>query len=110
MANGVIHVPDREWTLLGTSSSSSQKVTYPEGAREILVKAMSTASAEPAYFTILPVAAIQDVKMPMIGGYYYGASDTGLANLNHDAANRTLAFRNLRYGSYTAGTFTFWCR
>lgn len=109
MANGVIHVPDREWTLLGTSSSSAQKVTYPEGAREILIKARSSQTTV-AYFAIVPVAAIADLTVIMVGGYYAGTSDRGLANVNHDAANRTLAFRNIYYGSTSSGTYTFWYR
>ena len=110
MANGVIHVPDREWTLLGTSSSSSQKVTYPAEAREILVKAHSSSSINAAYFAILPVAEIKNVNVLVFGGYYWGSSDYGLANIDHDTANRTLAFRNLRYGNSTSGTYTFWYR
>lgn len=109
MANGVIHVPDREWTLLGTSSNSSQKVTYPENAREILIKAESGTSGV-AYFNTVHVIAIQGVSIIMVNGYYYGSGDAGLANLNHDTTARTLAFRNLRYSSATSGTFTFWYR
>lgn len=109
MANGVIHVPDREWTLLGTSSSSSQKVTYPATAKELFIKGKITSGQ--MYSCIVPVALIQDITVIMVGGYADGSSDYGLANVNHDAENRTLAFRYLRFGSsHTSGTFTFWYR
>lgn len=98
-----------EWTLLGTSSSSSQTVTYPAEAKEILIKAMPGTSGV-AYYNTVPVMAIQDVTVIMVSGYYYGSGDAGLANLNHNATARTLAFRNLRYSSATSGTFTFWYR
>lgn len=98
-----------EWTLLGTSSSSSQTVTYPADAKEILIKASARTSGV-AYYNTIPVMAIQDVTIIMVSGYYYGSGDTGIANLNHNATNRTLGYRNLYYNGSGGGYFTFWYR
>lgn len=99
-----------EWTLLGTSSNSSQMVTYPSNAKEIFILGASSSTSKPAYSCVFLVDAIQDISILMVGGYYYGASDYGLANVNHVPSNRTLAFRNLRYSNSTTGTFTFYYR
>ena len=99
-----------EWTLAGTSTSSSQTVSYPATANEILIKGKSNHSSAPAAFAYMTVASLADVSVILVGGYYYGSSDYGLMNVNHDAANNTLAFRLMRYGNVTGGTFSFYYR
>ena len=99
-----------EWTLLGTSSSSSQTVTYPADAKEILIKGFSNHGAVPGYFCTVPVSMLSDLKVILVGGYYSSSSDHGLANVNVDPVNRTLAFRNLVYGNSSTGTYTFYYR
>ena len=99
-----------EWTLLGTSSSSSQIVTYPADAKEILIKGFSDHGSVPGYFCTVPVSMFSDLKIIFVGGYYSSSSDHGLANVNVDPVNRTLAFRNLVYGNSSTGTYTFWYR
>lgn len=99
-----------EWTLLGTSSSSSQTVTYPETAKEIFIKARSNSDSNGTYFTTVFVYAIQDVTNLVVGGYYYGSGDAGLANVNHDSTARTLSYRNIVFGGGSGGTFTFYYR
>lgn len=102
---------EKAWTLIsGSSTSSSQKITYPAEATELLIKAKSSNSSVPAYFCCVPVVAISDVSIIQVGGYYYGSSDYGLANVNHDATNRTIAFRNLRFAGTTSGTVTVYWR
>lgn len=101
----------KSWTQCsGSSTSSSQKITYPAEATELLIKAKSSNSSAPAYFCCVPVIAISDVSVIQVGGYYYGSSDYGLANVNHDATNRTIAFRNLRFAGTTSGTVTVYWR
>lgn len=101
----------KSWTQCsGSSTSSSQKITYPAEATELLIKAKSSNSSAPAYFCCVPVIAISDVSIIQVGGYYYGSSDYGLANVNHDATNRTIAFRNLRFAGTTSGTVTVYWR
>ena len=111
-ASDVGALPDTyptDWTLAGTSASTSQLVTYPATAKELFIKGRITSGQ--MYSCIVPVAMLQDVTAIMVGGYAAGSSDIGLANVNHDAANRTLSFRNLRYGSSsTSGTFYFYYR
>lgn len=99
-----------EWTLAGTSTSSSQAVTYPATATEILIKGKSNHSSAPAAFAYMTVASLADVSVILVGGYYWSSSDYGLMNVNHDAANNTLAFRIMRYGNVTGGTFSFYYR
>lgn len=102
---------EKAWTLIsGSSTSSSQTITYPAEATELLIKAKSSNSGAASYFCCVPVASVADVSIIMVGGYYYSSSDYGLANVNHDAANRTIAFRNLRYASTTGGTVTVYWR
>ena len=103
-------IPSLDWISLGTSSNSSTTVTYPATAKEILIKGKSTHSYNHAYINIIPVSAISNVEIIGVGGYYYSTNDFGYANVNHDATNRTLAFRNIRYASVTTGTFRFWYR
>lgn len=97
-----------DWTLAGTSSNSSAVVTYPETAKELYIKALHTGGQ--CYSCIFPVAFIQDVSIIVVGGYGYGGSDFGLANVNHNAASRTLVFRNLYYEASSTGTFYFYYR
>lgn len=100
-----------EWTLLGTSSSSSQTVTYPATAKELLIKAKSNYSTNAvAYYLIVPVSAISDINVISVGGYYSASADHGLANCNHNASERTLAYRNIYYASTSGGTYTFYYR
>jgi len=101
----------KSWTQCsGSSTSASQTITYPAEATELLIKAKSSNSNAPAYFCNVPVAAVSDVSIIQIGGYYYSSSDFGIANVNHDATNRTIAFRNLRYAGTTGGTVTVYWR
>lgn len=99
-----------EWTLLGTSSSSSQTVTYPADAKEILIKGKNNHASGPGYVLVVPVIAISDLAVILVGGYYSASGDHGLANVNHNATSRTLAFRNIYYGSTSGGTYTFYYR
>lgn len=100
-----------EFTYLGSSSNSSTTVTYPSTAHEILVVGKITHNGGATeYSAIFKVSTIADRDRLQIGGYYYGSSDYGIASVNHDGANHTLAFRNLRYVSTTSGTFYFYYR
>lgn len=97
-----------DWTLAGISSNSSAVVTYPATAKEIFIKALHTGGQ--CYSCIFPVAFIQDVSVIVVGGYGYGGSDYGLANVNHNATNRTLVYRNLIYETTNTGTYYFYYR
>ena len=100
-----------EWTYLGSSTNSSTTVSYPTTAHEILVVGKITHNGGATeYSATFRVASISDRDRLQIGGYYYGSSDYGIASVNHDSANHTLAFRNLRYVSTTSGTFYFYYR
>lgn len=105
---------EKAWTLIsGSSTSSSQTITYPAEATELLIKAKCTHGVGTiAYTCNVPVAAISDISIIMVGGYYLGASDYGLCNVNHSAENRTIAFRNFRYAGtgVTTGTVTVYWR
>lgn len=105
---------EKAWTLIsGSSTSSSQTVTYPAEATELLIKAKCTYSGGTiAYICNVPVDAIADISIIMLGGYYFGSSDYGLCNVNHSAANRTIALRNVRYAGTgaTTGTVTVYWR
>ena len=112
-ASDVGALPDTyptDWTLAGTSTSSSVKVTYPETAKEIFIKGFSNHGAIPAYFCFVPVSMLSDISVIAVGGYYSTSSDAGLANVDVDASARTLAFRNLRYGNNSTGTYYFYYR
>lgn len=99
------------WTRIGSSSSSGTTQTYPATANELLIVGKVTHNgATTCYSATYKVSGISDCDRLQIGGYYYGSSDFGYAAVNHDAANRTLAFRNIRYVSTTSGTFTFYYR
>lgn len=99
------------WTRIGSSSSSGTTQTYPATANELLIVGKVTHNgATTAYSATYKVSGISNCDRLQIGGYYYGSNDFGYAAVNHDAANRTLAFRNIRYVSTTSGTFTFYYR
>lgn len=100
-----------DWTLAGTSTSTSAVVTYPATAKELLIKARSNYSTNAvAYYLIVPVSAISDINVIAVGGYYSASGDHGLANCNHNATNRTLSYRNIYYASTSGGTFSFYYR
>lgn len=100
-----------EWELAGTSTSTSELVTYPGDATEIYIEFKSNySSASVGGGTIYPVSKIQGYEILLVTGYYYGSSDYGLVNINHDADNRTISFRNLRYVSTTSGTISVYSR
>lgn len=99
------------WTRIGSSSSSNTTQTYPSTANELLIVGKVTHNgATTCYSATYKVSGISDCDRLQLGGYYYGSNDFGYAAVNHDAANRTLAFRNIRYVSTTSGTFTFYYR
>ncbi len=104
----------KTWTKIsGSSTSSSETLTYPAEATELLIKAKCTyGGGTNAYICNVPVAAISDISIIQVGGYYFGAADYGLCNVNHSAANRTIAFRNIRYAGTgaTTGTVTVYWR
>ena len=103
--------PGTDWTYLGSSSNSSTTVTYPSTAKEILAVGKITHNGGATeYSAVFKVSAISDRDRLQVGGYYYSSSDYGIASVNHDAANRTLALRNIRYVSTTSGTFYFYYR
>lgn len=100
-----------DWTLAGTSTSTSAVVTYPATAKELLIKARSNYSTNAvAYYLIVPVSAISDINVIAVGGYYSASGDHGIANCNHNATNRTLSYRNIYYASTSGGTFSFYYR
>lgn len=113
-ASDVGALPDTyptDWTLAGTSTSTSAVVTYPATAKELLIKARSNYSTNAvSYYLIVPVSAISDIDVIAVGGYYSASGDHGLANCNHDATNRTLSYRNIYYASTSGGTFSFYYR
>lgn len=100
-----------EWELAGTSTSSSQLVTYPADATELYIEFTSNYdSASVGGGGIYLVDKIQTLKVILVSGYYYASSDFGIVNVNHDATNRTISLRNLRYISTTSGTISVYSR
>ncbi len=108
---GAVGAADKSWTrITGASTASSETLTYPADATELLIKAFSSNGAGAAYYCCVPVDAISNVSIIQVGGYYYSSSDYGLANVNHNATNRTIAYRNLRYAGTVGGAMVVYWR
>ena len=93
------------WRLAGQTTSSTGTVTYPENAKEIFVILKFSGYS---FSNMAPVAALPNVWS--IGGYWYSSSDTGIANVNHSAANRTIQVRNAKYGGASFTSMEVWYR
>lgn len=94
------------WKLAGTTTSQTGSVTYPEEANEISIRMLFSGYA---FVISVPVIAIQNVTVLSIGGYYFSSTDTGIANVNHNASNRTIQVRNATYGSISFTSMSvFW--
>lgn len=92
--------PNPDWQLVGTSTTITATMTYPENAKEIFVIFKFSGYS---FSNMAPVSALPHVWS--IGGYYFSSSDTGICNVNHNAGRRTIEGRNAKYGNTS---FTNW--
>lgn len=103
----------QSWALAGTSANSSQYVTYPETAKELLICATAGQNQDIAFSAFYTVAFLKDNNMSnvMVGGYWAGSSDHSVVNVNHNPVTRQISFRNCVVGSnVTQGTFYIYYR
>lgn len=99
------------WTYLGSSSSTSSNISYPENAYEFMF-VMKSNQGNAAYVTTIQKSVIDDLTIDTIsiGGYYNSSGDFGYALVTVDRLNRRMHFREMRYGSTTTGTLHLYYR
>lgn len=101
MATG--RIKSGAWTYAGASTSQSQKLSYPETAKELLIEMVATSSGA-LYSGIFPIAQLPNVNRLFLGGYYGSAADFGFAIAQIDKSARTVSYYDLRYYQTTGGT------
>lgn len=111
VANGTEKKPPLNWAYLGSSSSKSSKISYPENAHEFML-VMKSNQGGAAYVTTIQKSVIDDLTIDniQVGGYYSASGDYGFALVTIDRPNRTMNFREMRYGSTTTGTLHLYYR
>ena len=106
MAGGTIK--NDGWILAGSEygqiAQTNPKITYPSAAKELLISVIIDTTDNPTYTGVFLVSNIQNSENLFLGGYYNASNDTAVANVNHDAANRQIWFRNAKMGTVNKGT------